>query len=244
MEKDCIRRGRIEVSLWGHCCSLYWHRITPRDSFPGPTVSPVRKESKMSPQLWIHFLGGSLGSCIMGNHFGNLWGLITGDQKEVEKKCSQILEDHIPVCISAHVALPAHLQNLANGLYWQWSLFRGCTQAGKQIYSPSQLLIIASSSVRTKGLTRERRQPWSPSYCQESSQQPFSPVEHSLWFHSTREPKQWPWAAWAQLWPYKIACGLLKTGNPAGESTQSWSIICGSTQPGSPESDRPTMNNL
>ena len=55
----------------------------------------------------------------MGNHCGNLWGLITGDQKEVEKKCSQILEDHIPVCISAHVALPAHLQNLANGLYWQ-----------------------------------------------------------------------------------------------------------------------------
>ena len=109
MEKDCNERGRIEVSLRGHCCSPYWHRNTPRDGFPGPTVSPVGTESKIDISLpsaldtppgrlsWILHHGESLWKSVGLDH----WGSERGGEK-----VQSVLVDHIPVCISAHVALP------------------------------------------------------------------------------------------------------------------------------------------
>lgn len=182
MEKGCNERGRIEVSLRGHCCSPYWHRNTPRDGFPGPTVSPVGTESKTDILLpsaldtlpgrlsWILHHGESLWKSVGLDHWGSgRW-----------RKGAVSLGGSHSCLYQCPCGSTCHLQNLANGLYWQRNLFRDCTQAGKQIYSPFQLLSIAPSSVRTEGLTREPRQPWSPSYSQESSQQPFSLVEHSL----------------------------------------------------------------
>lgn len=83
MEKDCTGRGRIEVSLRGHCCSPYCHRTTPRDSFPGPTVSPVGKDSKIDIVLpsaldtlpgrltWILHCGESLWASVGLDHWGS-----------------------------------------------------------------------------------------------------------------------------------------------------------------------------
>lgn len=102
-----------------------------------------------SLSFWIHLLGGLSWILHHGNHCGNLWGLIIGDQKEVEKRCSQSWWITF-LFVSVPMWLYLASANLANGLYWQWNLFCDCTQAGKQIYSPFQLLSVAPSSVRTQ----------------------------------------------------------------------------------------------
>lgn len=55
----------------------------------------------------------------LGNHCGNCGAWITGDQKEVEKRCSQswwitFLFVSVPMWLYL-----AFQKNLANGLYWQ-----------------------------------------------------------------------------------------------------------------------------
>lgn len=85
------------------------------------------------PQLWMYFLGGPCRSCIVGISVGIYKVDRQGSDRDGKGMQSDLGGPYY-CCSSTRVVLSAHLQSLASGVYWPWSLFYGQTPAGKQNY--------------------------------------------------------------------------------------------------------------